>query len=508
MPDTTKIDLVKLNKNARYIADPLTRDKLYRQFSPNFCFHQDEINFPDHPDEIVKNIITSKRTLYLERLKNNKITIEEQKELNTLNEYFFIGDSFNENYHTRQNELGMVTLTERINDEDPHPEFLILDEKHYGLAVGSIINVKGIEPASKKKPPCCAAITPTENGFCIDYEFIYPLNNAITGLRWLRTILPESWCKKLSNLGFHYGDCEGVSIFVNINDKDECVFDSMRTWAHGRDFSRNVPHDQCTYDERGHPCVYVGLGGHPSYADNFVGRNAAMDLVGDAYQITPDEFFDTSQDILSAALAQHDEKNPEVFAAFPENIQQKAKELPHSLSAFRRIADSNPATFSRGKNPQEVHAYNFDEVANRYKPFLFFTKLWHHLKAFIFNQPKHEKAPAYSLPVLKDDTNQRAIIESNCQNILSALLVTDAKQAKIIIDYVPKSAKDLTIQESLVLSSTYKTLGAQIGIAQNLPQREASFSDTSITPSSSTDINSTPVVVDSKTPETQSFIPK
>ncbi len=474
MPIDPSSALFKINKHAHYIANPEIRQRLFQQFTPNFYFHKDEINFPGHPDTIIKNIIQEKYKLYKEMQKENKtLTPKESEELLAMETYFFNKDGiFNDNYYLHQNKLDVIKLTEKINDADPHPEFLILDEKHYGRKVGTMVDVQGILPIGHprkgnniERPPCCAAICPTVTGFCIDYEFIYPLNHAITGLRWLRNILPESWCKKLSNLGFHYGDCEGVSVYVNINDEGECEFEGMRTWAHGRDYSRHVKASQCTYDAEGHPCVYVGLGGHPSYADNFIGRNSALDLVGDAYNILPNHFIDTSQDVLSAALALTDEQS-EAAQAFPKSIQAVARELPHSLTTFRRIADSNPATFSRGTSPDRVLSDDTDKKANQYKPFLFFTKLWQQLKAFFFKQPEHGVLTLYRFDqVISDDfLASKPMIPSSCQNILSAVLAENETKVEAIQAYVPKSAHDLNcLQSKSATSESYHGIMSGIG---------------------------------------------
>ena len=493
---------IKINKHARYIADPFIRQALYQQFTPNFCFHRDELNFPAHPDAVVKNIIVAKRALYLDIQENERpLTTKESEELTAINTFFWTDSGFNDNYHLHQNKLEFIKLTEKVSDNDPHPEFLLLDEKHYGKKIGELVDVVGILPLDHPKkgnnteiPPCCAAITPTEDGFYIDFEFVYPLNNAITGLRWLRNILPESWCKKLSNLGFHYGDCEAVGIYVKIDDEGKAVFDGIRTWAHGRDFSRRVSAKNCTYDQEGHPCVFVGLGGHPSYADNFVGRNAALDLVGDAYHIVPNIFIDTSKDVISAAYALTDKDNSDAIEAFVKPIQEVAKALPHSLSGFRRIADSNPATFSRARTPNDVADFDTDPVANQYNPFLFFTKLWQKLKSLFIKQPESTKREPYKFDRVINDNeiNTETMIPSSCRNILSCVLAENetGNINKTLINYKPPSAIELSASQTDLPSKKGST--SYSGMTAKMPAQKQT--EASALQKSSNDVSTVPPI--------------
>jgi hypothetical protein len=371
----------KIEYHTKLIKDPKVRQSLFQQFAPTFCFHKSENNFPADPDDFIKNIIEVKRAEYIriQQSGTHGLTDIEKAELQVIDKYFWENGSFNQNYKKYQNEAEFKYLTQKQPGQKEQPKFLIFDEKHYGYNLGEKIDIVGVAPKGHKKynpaiPPAQlpASITPTKDGYFIQYDYVYPMNNAINGTQWLRKLLPESICKKVSDFGLHYGDCEGVGIHVKVDAEGQATFDSMQTYAHGSKGARNVPAKDCTMDANGKVCVFVGVGVHPSYADNFIGRNKFLDLVGDAYRIEPTRFVDVSKDVVDLAIAQtKPEYTPSESTKY---IEDESKKLPPSLSAFSRIADSNPLSRSKINNAAVVE--KLQHTHNRYKPFLFVEKTW------------------------------------------------------------------------------------------------------------------------------------
>jgi hypothetical protein len=188
----------------------------------------------------------------------------------------------------------------------------------------------------------------------------------------------------------------------------------MQTFAHGSKAARSVPAKECSTDDHGHVCVYVGAGGHPSYADNFIGRNIFMDLVGDAYSIKPTSFIDVSRDVLQVALDLTQTKSKKRLEDQRPHLVPAAKKIPASVSGFTRYADSNPLAHSNIVCQEEVD--RLELTHNHYRPFLFLTKLWK-LITHLFTKSKapltscsieqlinkpYERTRSYSFPIVED----------------------------------------------------------------------------------------------------------
>ena len=391
MCPVSDLDASKIAKHKEIVADPEVRQALFKQFTPTFFFHSSEDNFPVDPDTALRNIIEVKRDEYLniKQRHNRELTPKEKKELNLINRFFWNeeANTFDVNFKRHQNDPEFIALSAR--DEHGETGFLIFDEKHYGYKVGEKIDVIGIAPkghskyaSNKENAPIATTIVPTKNGFYIQYQYVYALNHAINGFQWLRRLLPESWCRKLSDFGFHYGDCEGVGIHITYDEaSSKAQFQSMQTFAHGRKGARRVGVEDCSFDENGKVCVFVGAGGHPSYADNFVGRNIFMDIVGDAYRLDPSRFIDVSEDVLHIALDSTKGVHSKHLAATYPNLAKDALTMPGTLSGFSRFADSNPLAYDGEKTQEEIR--RLSETHNNYKPFLLFTKLWQAFTRFI-----------------------------------------------------------------------------------------------------------------------------
>jgi|GEM_PF-4986784 len=387
----------RLSRNTEYMKNPETRAALFQQFSPTFCYHADEQSFPLHPDAFVKNVIEAKYDEYtnIQQRQKRGLTDLEQKELKVIEKYFWKDNAFNPDYKKHENESDFQEMIQRQPD-DSNSKFLVFDEKKYGYKVGEKIDIVGIAPqghskydAQKASAPIAASIIATTDGFFIQYESTYSLNNAIKGTRWLRDLLPSNLADKADNFGFHYGDCEGVGVYVNVDDQGKASLKSLQTFAHGRDGAREVNAKDCTF-ENGKICVYVGLGGHPSYADNFVGRNKFADVVGDTYKITPTTFIDTS----------------------PDKVAEKSQDIPASLSTFPRLADSNPMIHSGTSHPKNAtELKSQSQEWHRYNPMLGLTKVWNKIKSSfqsLLGHKKDKQAPLFDLKVYVDKKSQSA----------------------------------------------------------------------------------------------------
>ena len=398
--------------NKALISDPEFRQALFQQFAPTFFFHKQEQSFPIHPDDFVKNIIEVKHDEYtnIQQRQKRDLTEVEKGELDVINEYFWKDGKFNPNYKERQNEDAFQKVVNKRDENGKDPQLLVFDEKKYGYKVGSKIDIVGVAPKGhpnynpdKKAAPYNASIIPTKEGFYIQYECTYALNDAIKGTRWLRDLLPSKIANKADNFGLHYGDCEGVGVYIKVDGNGKASLDAMQTFAHGTKGARRVDTKDCTFkNER--PCVFVGLGGHPSYADNFVGRNKFMDVVGDAYKITPNKFYDVSPDIIALANGHTSKENSD------PNLVKVANELPAGCSTFSRLADSNPISWDGPKNEQEIEK-NATKW-NQYNPSLVLTKAWHKIKSSVKGLFGHKEESQKTTPVLDIKQCQQRLKES------------------------------------------------------------------------------------------------
>ena len=284
-------------------------------------------------------------------------------------------------------------------------QFLIFDEKHYGYKLGEKIDLLGVAPPGHPefdalKPPAelAASIVPTTEGYYIQYDYFYPLNGAIPGLQWLRNWSPEAFSKLCKDFGLHYGDCEGVGIHIKVNATGEATFDFLQTFAHGSKGSRIVREEDCSFDEKGRVCVYVGEGPHPSYADNFVGRSKYLDRVDHAYILEPDHFIDVGYDGILVARELTNKHHQELPTNMPKvdmslhKIREVVEKLPDAVVACERFADSNPLAHCGAKNPAEV--VETIKKRNNYKPSLGLTNAWHKLMR---HDTGHAQGP-YKIP--------------------------------------------------------------------------------------------------------------
>jgi hypothetical protein len=164
----------------------------------------------------------------------------------------------------------------------------------------------------------------------------------------------------------------------------------MQTWAHGRDYAQNVAAKDCTFDKDGNVCVYVGVGGHPSYAYNFYGRNLPMDLVGDAYKIRADEIIDVSSDVIEAAKSLADTKNIDEFKQ-TNPIAQLAIDIPGALSTIKRFADSNPLAYTNIVS--ETTLNEAFKKYNKYHPWILLIKIKNFFLSLFYKNEKPQPKP-------------------------------------------------------------------------------------------------------------------
>lgn len=321
-------------------------------------------------------------------------------------------------------------------------QFLIFDEKHYGYKLGEKIDLLGVAPpghpefdALKPQAELPASIVPTAEGYYIQYDYFYPLNGAIPGLQWLRNSSPEAFSKLCDEFGFHYGDCEGVGIHIKVNDAGEASFDFLHTFAHGAKGSRIVQKEDCTFNEKGQVCVYVGEGPHPSYADNYVGRSKYLDRVGDAYKIEPTHFVDVGYAGVLVARELTNKDNQELPTNAPKvdinhtKNNEVTEQLPAAMVAFERWAASNPLAHCGAKNPAEVA--EVIQNRNKYKPSLGLTRAWHKLmrhdkgrapNPYKIPTPKELAAAKQDLPKLEELSQT----QSDYRNIVTLLATAEA----------------------------------------------------------------------------------
>lgn len=327
-----------IEAHKRLLNNPIFRRKLLADFRPTFCFDKNEKNFPCKPDEYLRNVVEVKRDEYLNIVKRQGrgLTPIEQKELDIINSYFWKNGKFNTDY-----------LSELINNAEFKdalknvPDFQIFDEKKYGYRTGSRINLSGTRPYSSA--PLSASIIPTNDGFFIQYEYSYAVSNCIPSLGWIRNLLPYKVIalvpdkyKEIPNIAFHYGDSEKAGIYVKMED-DQLKFGSLQTWAHGRRYAERIYAKDCTFGQDGHVKVFVGEGTHPSYGFNFPGRNMALDLVGNGFELKAEDIIDLSPDVMTAFWAKLDGKPVE-----NPLLSELTDHVPGVFALSDNFADSNP----------------------------------------------------------------------------------------------------------------------------------------------------------------------
>lgn len=160
----------------------------------------------------------------------------------------------------------------------------------------------------------------------------------------------------------------------------------MQTFAHGRDGGRTMELKDMTLTPEGRAAVFVGSGTHPSYADEFVGRNKFMDIVGSKYKITPDKFIDLH------AQKSFKNKSPEERSILPK------------WSGFKRMGECSPMLKDQSTICRDhVEYLDKGKTWNRYKPSKFITKTLKKAKDAILGlfgkkKPKAGKPVASQLP--------------------------------------------------------------------------------------------------------------
>lgn len=108
----------KIAENHRRTSDPKFRQALFSTFAPTFCFHKTEDSFPMVADDYIEQVVLAKHKHYIEN--GAKLTAEEKKELNVINQYFINPDgSFNKNYasHREAPDFQEVLPTRRLLEE-------------------------------------------------------------------------------------------------------------------------------------------------------------------------------------------------------------------------------------------------------------------------------------------------------------------------------------------------------------------------------------------------------
>lgn len=371
-------ELAKIAKHKKMAESMSFRQEVFDHFAPTFFYTKDEENFPGDPNDLVKNVMEAKHEYYESR-DDSKLDETERKEKEIIQKYFWKDGKFNPNYDEFRNEPDYQAT---LFDQSACKKFMTFDEKKYGYPTGSKIDCTGVAPKghpkydpNKPSAPIASCITPTPDGFFIQYDYTYPLNNAIPGMQWAYKLLPNSVANAAQNFGFHYGDCEGVGMFVKVDDNGKMSLDSMQTFAHGAKGARRVDAKDCTFED-GRVCVFVGEGGHPSYADNFIGRNKFLDRVGTAYKITPEKFSDVSSDIIKLAQGKVDPNTES------KEKQDVAATIPKAWHAVRNMSDSNPLSTVGTKAAEDILSEEKLTKWNKYKPILVLEKAWKKIKEF------------------------------------------------------------------------------------------------------------------------------
>ena len=189
--------------------------------------------------------------------------------------------------------------------------------------------------------------------------------------------------------------------------------------------------------------AYVGVGGHPAYAENFVGRNSAMDLVGDAYKIEPTSFIDVSHDVLKVALdLTKKEQNAEHLANRHPKLLESARMMPASFSGFTRFADSNPLAHSRIIDQAAVD--RLKNTHNNYRPWRIFTSLWRLILSVVYSKENNQS---------RSSLNVRELAEKN------SLSVSQIEQGQLTLASKQVLDKLLPVEsrESTTLNLTQPT---------------------------------------------------
>lgn len=297
------------------------------QFNSQYANYTNELDFQELIPQkkplsyLTSSLIIQKYNDYSSR--SQVLHPVEEKEFRTLTKYFIdpascalkediqmlFGDN-GEIIVTNFNAMPAACISEvnlnllQIDDENT---FLTFNEKMYGYDLGEMVPYAGINPdiiESKEQAPIFVSIIPTSTGAMIKYEYFYALSDAIPIFKSLYKYLPYSITKLCEDFGLHAGDFEGVYVKVDIaDDLSNATLHSIQFFGHGRSGSRDVLAENLTYypDEYSNvrPCVFVGNGTHPSYANNFFGLSKFLDNVGNKHIIVPKSFIDLSPDIES-----------------------------------------------------------------------------------------------------------------------------------------------------------------------------------------------------------------
>lgn len=282
--------------NADLCNNPDFRNKIFKAFLPTLNFSKHETSFPMSVDEYVKEVIMRKYEIY-KNLTRNKTPLEE-KEYEIIERHFLDENkNFNPHYYLSFYPDADDFKAE-INGVQIGKSIVVLDEEAYGYNVGTqLLGVRGQDPTTEKYKdtlsPVSAYIKPTEEGFIVKYEWFYGLSEAINGLGWLNKVLPSYVRKKLDNLAFHYGDYEGVGIFLK-RDGNKITFDKMLTYAHGSKGMQIKEAAECNFDnaETTHVNVFVSSQTHASYPQKFNCRNKFFDITGNKSSIKDAKIID------------------------------------------------------------------------------------------------------------------------------------------------------------------------------------------------------------------------
>lgn len=403
-------DKAKIAANQKYIDKH--KDEILKEFAPAFCFGSGEDSFPMDAEEYVRDVVMAKYKHYSKN--QSKLTPEEHEEYADIRQ-FFVDDrgNFIQDYQSRP---GFAEFQAKLADDGKlprkdrkHDGFLIFDEKKYGYALGSQVPIKGVHPNDKegKKAPIYTSIIPTPDGFRVKYDYFYAISSAIPGTKWLYNLLPHKLSAKADHFAVHAGDWEGVEINTKFNpETGNPELSGMQTFAHGRDGARTVDLQDLTLNKDGRACVFVGEQTHPSYVDDFVGRCKFADRVGHKYEIVPDKFVNMGPDA-------------------------KEHELPQFVKAgFNRQGDT-----AHMRIPSQAHAVDHKEYLekskewNRYKPKLFFTKLYNKIKNKVLHLlgKKEAKAPPASLDIPHQDFKSPEVTKERPQSVAKAQEISAKK---------------------------------------------------------------------------------
>lgn len=297
------------------------KDRLIQEFCPVFVFDKDEYIYPTSHEKFAENVLLAKKNHYDDLCKNARIVIgenqcadeiysslnsDQQKHItkDALEQYLLIKRHFFTDKGFTLSGFDNPEVKTYVQKENARKgkslkafgveQLLHFNEKGKGYSLGSKVDIKGCEPINGKvSAPVDVTYQPVEDGVIISYQVLYPLSGAIPGLGILYNIMPNWLVKRANNFAVHPGDLEGVKIKVLIDDETgESKIDRLITYAHGVKGSRNLKADKLTYDKRGKPFIYVGRATHPSYSENFIGRNIFIDVVSHGAILEPTKFID------------------------------------------------------------------------------------------------------------------------------------------------------------------------------------------------------------------------